>query len=410
MNENAFSRPRFTDGMLLCAADLEAQSAYEDGKRRLLNRAFFGHGVVYGLRVRQSGDSVIISAGLALDRMGREIYLPEAVIAKLSALFGAEGPQAGTWKICLEYAENTVGQKELALPDPAHPGSAPDRVLESFRLSAKATDEQSICIALLQTEKRDGVWKIVSVTPAGSFLPARAVPQAGARTSASGEIVINLRQRPAGNGIYYSPEIAHGLGSGKVFVILAVRGWQDGSECLVTGDLGLFGAQIRCAAKAFPERGTFVAAVQCSEAISQYLRVEWYAERAGLTDSGGAAGAPADFPANAEVCKGTVKPDGLLRWSEIPVEPPLAERIAEPFRLRPTIVRLRPWEQVRFEPVPKGKYSFCVCEKGGGFVTADGWYTAPGQMGIFHVAAQSMELPGEKVISTVLVRDGEAGG
>lgn len=405
MNENAFYRPRFTDGMLLCADDLEARGAYEDGKRRLLSRAFFGHGVVYGLRARQSGDRLILSAGLALDRMGREIYLPEAVVVELAALFGAEGPREGTWKICLEYAESAARRTELTLPDPGRPGSAPDRVLESFRLSAKAADEELICVALLRTEKRGGVWTIVSVTPAGSFTPARAVPQACMPTTAAGEIVIDLRQRPARNGVYYSSEIAHGLGPGKVFVRLAVRGWQEGRECLLTGDLGLFGAQIRCAAKAFPERGTFVAAVHCSEAISRYLRVGWRAERAGPADRGWSSGAPADSPANAEVWKEAVKPDGPLRWSE----PLPAERMAESFQLKPSIVCLRPGARMRFEPVPKGAYNFRVCEKDGGFITSDGWYTAPERAGRFRVAARSMERPYEEAVSTVLVRDEEAG-
>ena len=130
-----FSRVKFTDGMLLCAQDLESQWQYETRKRRLFTGALLGKGkIVTGLSPERDGNHLILSPGLALDGQGREIFVLEQVKADLPELLEEAHPEDGEWQLCLEYMERVAGKKELPVPDPRHPGSAPSRVEEGYRL------------------------------------------------------------------------------------------------------------------------------------------------------------------------------------------------------------------------------------------------------------------------------------
>jgi hypothetical protein len=72
-----FERPRYFAGKLLTAEDLELEQRYHIEKRRLLNRAIQGAGIVSGLDVSLGDGSVTVAPGLALDAMGREILIEE---------------------------------------------------------------------------------------------------------------------------------------------------------------------------------------------------------------------------------------------------------------------------------------------------------------------------------------------
>src|SRR5438876_3868305 len=72
-------RMRFFSGQLLTAKDFETEQMYQIEMRRLHNRSLHGAGIVDGLRVSaedsQSGAVVVVSPGLALDGLGREIVV-----------------------------------------------------------------------------------------------------------------------------------------------------------------------------------------------------------------------------------------------------------------------------------------------------------------------------------------------
>ena len=71
-------RNRYYYGKLLDVFHLEMEQEYYNAKRLMLNRLVTGPGVVCGLDVElaDNGDSVIVLPGVAIDRCGREIIVP----------------------------------------------------------------------------------------------------------------------------------------------------------------------------------------------------------------------------------------------------------------------------------------------------------------------------------------------
>jgi hypothetical protein len=72
-------RNHYFYGKLLDVHQLEMEQEYFNAKRRLLNRLVTGPGVVCGLRVELTADLkyVTVKSGLAIDRCGREIVVPD---------------------------------------------------------------------------------------------------------------------------------------------------------------------------------------------------------------------------------------------------------------------------------------------------------------------------------------------
>ena len=72
-------RVRYFDGRLLTTADLRDEQEYHLRRRRLLNRALHGVGIVTGLDVRVPSEAtppaVVVAPGFALDAWGREVVL-----------------------------------------------------------------------------------------------------------------------------------------------------------------------------------------------------------------------------------------------------------------------------------------------------------------------------------------------
>lgn len=72
-------RNRYFYGKLLDAYHFELETNYLNAKRWLLNRQVFGFGVVCGLDVQwgDDHDQIVVTPGVALDKWGREIIVPE---------------------------------------------------------------------------------------------------------------------------------------------------------------------------------------------------------------------------------------------------------------------------------------------------------------------------------------------
>lgn len=254
-------------------AELEDTQLMETRTRRMLNRNCWGWGVVYGLHVTSCKDGITIEKGLALDAEGREIYIPEDTVIQYIRIFANWQPDDGDWGLCLSYPSEEEVEKGWDA---------------GFYLELKGTREEGdICIAILHTAWEGPRLLMEGVnSPVDSFhfaeslqtknLPAPILPD---ETCAVGEFTIHLQQYPDCNGIYYSPEICHGLGKGRVQILLSVQGWQEGRRCILSGDIGLFQGNVSCAVKSFPDTGTFIAAVRCRETLSDSIKVEWFARR-----------------------------------------------------------------------------------------------------------------------------------
>ena len=122
-------RPRYFDGRLLTAADFAREQEYHLAGRRRLTLLAVGSGVVEGLRVRTTGNHVIVSPGLAIDGLGREIIVPEAVEVCLDALH-----RNGAF-VVLSYAEELIEP----LPSLGSPGGVEyGTVRETYRLTLHA--------------------------------------------------------------------------------------------------------------------------------------------------------------------------------------------------------------------------------------------------------------------------------
>ena len=72
-------RNRYFYGKLLDAYHFDLETGYFNGKRRLLNRLVSGYGVLCGLDVQLTHDKqcIVVLPGVALDKCGAEIIVPE---------------------------------------------------------------------------------------------------------------------------------------------------------------------------------------------------------------------------------------------------------------------------------------------------------------------------------------------
>ncbi len=76
-------RNRWFKDKFVTASDFSLEQRYMIERRRMLNRAIAGWGMVYGMDLSLHGEGsdarLDLTPGLALDRHGRELYLPHGV-------------------------------------------------------------------------------------------------------------------------------------------------------------------------------------------------------------------------------------------------------------------------------------------------------------------------------------------
>jgi hypothetical protein len=87
-----FTRLRYHYGQLLGAEDFETEQRYFLLRGRLRNALLHGVGTAWGLRVRAeetadpAGLRLICEPGLAIDALGREVYVPQSVCLDVTGL------------------------------------------------------------------------------------------------------------------------------------------------------------------------------------------------------------------------------------------------------------------------------------------------------------------------------------
>lgn len=192
----------------------------------------------------------------------------------------------------------------------------------------------------------------------------------GRKDTSSGTCVISLGIGGKAGEKYFSGEIVHGLGLGrmKISLSLDIDGFQYAGSAEIFDDVKL---KAELASKVNCERGSFMIGIRLLEpSVLESVQVRWVAERI---------------------------PDEEVQGREahirvLPDKPEMKVMQSRYFRTETenlegmTIL----WE---------------VCTPNGGSVTRDGRYTAPDTEGIYEVAAFCQEMPGIRNSVFVIVRE-----
>lgn len=145
-NQNLFpiERNRYFYGKLLTVRDFEVEQKYFNDKRRLMNMAVTGAGVVCGLNVTQSDETTLmVESGLAVDYKGREIIVDSPVIKKLQMLDGYAAIAGKTEAfLCLRYDES-LSEKVNAVGAENDQSSQHNKFVETYKLSLE-TEEPDV--------------------------------------------------------------------------------------------------------------------------------------------------------------------------------------------------------------------------------------------------------------------------
>ena len=110
-----FRRPLFEAGSLMTAGDLRQSQVYQIGAEFALNRTLHTSGIAAGLdlAIGPDGRSVIVSPGLAIDSLGRDLLVSKEAACELDGFHGETG-----W-ISVRYRE--IPREETAGPDRTYP-------------------------------------------------------------------------------------------------------------------------------------------------------------------------------------------------------------------------------------------------------------------------------------------------
>ncbi|MDF2627859.1 MAG: hypothetical protein K0R39_1690 [Symbiobacteriaceae bacterium] len=87
-----YTRVRYAVGLLLGKPEFEQEQGYFRERGHLHNRAFHGYGTVSGLRVWLDRDLVVVSPGLAVDRLGRLLPVQTEQCGSLSTWLAEQPP------------------------------------------------------------------------------------------------------------------------------------------------------------------------------------------------------------------------------------------------------------------------------------------------------------------------------
>lgn len=155
-----FERNNYFYGKLLTVRDFEDEQRYFNGKRKINNVLTAGAGVVSGLNVLMLDEKTVsIEAGMALDYMGREIIVEEAVAKKLNVIDGFEDiKDVNNVYLCLEYEQK--GQEAVhsitGTASSIEDKSEFNRISEGYRLFLTDTvkDETSLSLNRLMIQKQ----------------------------------------------------------------------------------------------------------------------------------------------------------------------------------------------------------------------------------------------------------------
>ncbi len=171
-------RNQYFEGKRLTADSFRVEQRYALDRRRLVNRAIHGWGVVYGYALRpvaqedQARDGsgrILLQPGLALDECGRELLQTEPVLLDVADAVlldgkgarierppegsyasraapdkGADGRSRACWLLSVHYAEQSVGPVKVSDPCSCERNEW-DHVCETVRFSLQRVDCDACC-------------------------------------------------------------------------------------------------------------------------------------------------------------------------------------------------------------------------------------------------------------------------
>ena len=107
MIEKPLERLHYFNGQRLEASDLKTEQDYHIRVRRWLNKSLYSAGIAEGLEVRSAGTGrfVIVSPGLALDSIGREIIVLEEETVEVFSYAGTDASTVEGNYLVIEYSE-----------------------------------------------------------------------------------------------------------------------------------------------------------------------------------------------------------------------------------------------------------------------------------------------------------------
>lgn len=151
------SRNRYYVGKRLTPASFGAEQDYQLQRRRLINRAVHGWGVVYGFATAPAdavcgdGGALQIGPGLALDPAGRELVITQPRLlhyadVKVLASAATQETKTPCWLLSAHYAERRI--EPVTLKDDCHCERQEwDRVCEDVVFTLRQIDCADCCAA-----------------------------------------------------------------------------------------------------------------------------------------------------------------------------------------------------------------------------------------------------------------------
>ena len=131
-------RPQYFRGQLLDESDFQAEQNYHREARLLHNLRFHLWGVVYGLVVARHSDSELsVGPGMAVDSLGREVFLDEAAIVNIAEF----GPNSTVF-LTFSSEEKVEDQRK------SEHGEGPARLTEYSVLSASTASGAGASVTL----------------------------------------------------------------------------------------------------------------------------------------------------------------------------------------------------------------------------------------------------------------------
>jgi hypothetical protein len=139
---SAPERNRYFYGLLMDAERFQKDQDYFNQKLQLINRLALGSGVLCGLDLTWDGTKLTLAAGMAIDRIGREVIVPSAATVDITQVTDGKGNPTGpvpsgatTLEISLVYAESKIDSVPVLVADCDHPnGCAPSAIEEGHAI------------------------------------------------------------------------------------------------------------------------------------------------------------------------------------------------------------------------------------------------------------------------------------
>lgn len=189
------------------------------------------------------------------------------------------------------------------------------------------------------------------------------------------------------NKVYFSDEIAHGLGQGNVFITVAVEEKAEGNgiydqDKVFFGDMNILSGsmfdsylpKINVAVISYPQKGTFRIAVKCLEDSEHtFVGIQWWA-----------------------VKNESTKINNPTEVSGVTIS------------IVPDTIKIAPREKFKFSAQVNGtdnqECRWFVTEEKGGQIDIHGVYEAPTQEGVFEITVESVKYPNKKATAFVVVK------